>query len=100
MRHHDAEATVGGGEAGDALRRTVGVERISRGRLAVVVDVTQGDHFLCGMQALGVAKVGKAFAVCDDDGHAAAGHTVEQDGGRLLHFYHHEARFKLLGLVA
>ena len=41
--HHDGDAAVGVGDAGDALRRAVGVERVGLGNLVLSVDVLQRD---------------------------------------------------------
>ena len=45
-------------------------------------------------------KIGITFAVRNDNGYAAAGHAVEQDGRRRLYFHHDETRFELFRLVA
>ena len=43
MGHHDGDAAVGVGNAGDALWRAVGVERVGLGYLVLSVDVLQRD---------------------------------------------------------
>ena len=80
VRHHDRKTPVRRGESGDALRRTVGVERVDFGGLAGVVHVAQRHQGLRGLQFFRIAKIGIAFTVRHDDGHAAARHAIEQNG--------------------
>ena len=48
MRHEDGEAAIGGGEAGDALRRAARVVGIDLGGLAAVIDIAQFAMFALG----------------------------------------------------
>src|SRR5438067_4343961 len=74
MRHDDGEAAVGGGEAGDALRRAARIVGIDLGRLAAIVDVAHTDELRIARE------FGAAFAVCGDDRNAASRHAAEEDG--------------------
>ena len=41
VRHHDRGAAIGGGQTGDAIGRTVGIQRVLAGHVAIAIDVTQ-----------------------------------------------------------
>ena len=72
MRHHDGDATVSRGQAGDATWRAIGVGGVAFGHAATVVDVAQYDA-VAGFAAIhggAVSELGVAFAVGDGDGHA------------------------------
>lgn len=80
MRHHDSNAAIFGGEAGDAQRRAVGVVGIVFGGRAAVVDEAQRHH-AGGEHLMGVviaAEFGAAFAVGDGDGEARARHAMQE----------------------
>ena len=81
MRHHDGNAAVGVGNAGDALRRAVGVERVGLGNLVLSVDVLQRNAQIGGDIAAVKREVGAAFAVADHDRQAGALHFVQDQGG-------------------
>ena len=69
VRHHDGDATVAGGQAGNAARRAVGVGRIAFGHAATVVDVTQSNRVggLTGVNSGAAGKLGVAFTVGDSN---------------------------------
>src|SRR6185437_5680129 len=72
MRHHDRHATVGGGEAGQAAGRAVGVEREVLGRLAAVVDEAHSRVRL--RRAAYLREADPAFAVGHRHRYPRTGH--------------------------
>ena len=44
MRHQDRHPAITAGEAGDAVRRAVRVQRVGLRRLPVAIDITQRDR--------------------------------------------------------
>src|SRR5690554_7336357 len=102
VRHHDGDAAVAGGQAGDAAGGAVGVGGVAVGHAAVVVDEAQGYAAagFAGVDGGAVGKLGITFAVGDGDRHARADHATEEDRRRGLYFHHGDAGFELLGAVA
>ncbi len=71
VRHHDGDAAVAGGQAGDTARRAVGVAGVAFGHAATVVDKAQ-YHAVAGFAGIDcgtVSELGVAFAVSNGDGH-------------------------------
>src|SRR3989344_7858388 len=81
VRHHDGDATVAAGKAGDPARRTVRVGRVAFGDLAVVVDETHGDAtgYIGFEQGFFAGELGMAFTVGDGDWHTRTGHALQED---------------------
>ena len=97
MGHHGREAAIGRGHCRQAAGRSIGIERVLLGGLAVVVHIAHGGDGLVRIAA--EAEVGKAFAVGHGDGQAAAGHALQEQAGRLQHFHHGQARLEAIALV-
>ena len=101
VRHHDGDAPVGGGKAGNALRGAVRVGRVLLGGVATTVHVTQRHESLLEvtLQSL-VRQLYPSFAVGHGNRYAGTGHVLEQNGGRILDLHQRGSCFKLLGQVA
>ena len=97
MRHHGGETAVGGGHRGKATRAAVRVEGIVLGRPSVVIGKTQRSVHLGGVAAR--PEVGVALAVGNGDGHARAGHAVQEQRRRVKHFHHRQPGFEALAQV-
>ena len=101
MRHHDGDAAITAGQAGNAARRAVGVGWVALGNLAMVIHITQGHTtgqigFQQGFLAL---ELGMTFTMGDGDRQTRAGHALEEDRGRFLDLHHGHPRLELLGAV-
>src|SRR5690606_23601944 len=96
VRHHDGDAAVAAGEAGDAAGGAVGVGRVAVGHASVVVDEAQGYAAagFAGVHGGAVGKLGITFAVGDGDRHARADHAAEEDRRRGLDLDHGDPGFE------
>src|SRR5690606_21964193 len=52
MRHQYGEAAIRRGDRGNTLRRTIRIQRVTLGSLAVMVDVTHGHDGLADITGL------------------------------------------------
>ena len=66
VRHHNSDAAIGSGQAGNAQRRTIRVMGILLGDLAMTVYITRRDQsgLLCSCRAGSLTEVRAPFPVC------------------------------------
>ena len=72
VRHHDRETTIRGGQTGNAVRRTIGIEWIGFAGFTVVVDILQGDQvgLQCCLLRLRILELRPSFTMGNDYRHA------------------------------